>query len=196
MSSFAQKYSEKHPGVDAEDMAKRLWGDWYFDEETRRFTRTKPAGGGIRTFVQFVLDPLYKIYSQVIGENPEELQVTLKRLGIRLTSKEVHMDSKPLLKLVLSKFFGNPRGFVNMICTHVPSPIDAADARLSVGYTGSLTSATARAMQKCSPAGPLMIHVVKLISDPEGVKFSSLGRVYSGSVSVGDRVKVCILLNY
>lgn len=45
--------------------ACRLWGDVWFSEETRGFKRKAPPGGGDRTFVQFILEPLYKIYAQV-----------------------------------------------------------------------------------------------------------------------------------
>jgi U5 small nuclear ribonucleoprotein component len=33
--SFATIYAEKHPGVDPIDFSKRLWGDWYFNDEHR-----------------------------------------------------------------------------------------------------------------------------------------------------------------
>ena len=53
--------------LDVEKMAKRLWGDVYYHPTTRTF-KTKPqaeAGGeATRTFVEFILEPLYKIYSQ------------------------------------------------------------------------------------------------------------------------------------
>jgi U5 small nuclear ribonucleoprotein component len=51
-------------------------------------------------------------------------------------------------------------------------------------------------MLKTDPNGPLMIHVTKLYasSQPQantaGQKFSALGRIYSGSVKAGDKVKV------
>lgn len=47
------------------DFAQRLWGDIYFDEATRGFKRKSPAVGASRTFVTFILEPLYKVYSQV-----------------------------------------------------------------------------------------------------------------------------------
>lgn len=52
------------------EFAKRLWGDLWFHPEDRVFRRTAPRGGpgGERSFVQFVLEPLYKMYSTVIGE--------------------------------------------------------------------------------------------------------------------------------
>ena len=37
----------------------------YFHPDSRTFKRKPPAGGAERTFVAFILEPLYKIYSQV-----------------------------------------------------------------------------------------------------------------------------------
>ncbi len=51
------------------ECARRLWGDIYFHEDTRCFRRTAPRSGSERSFVQFVLEPLYKIVSHVIGES-------------------------------------------------------------------------------------------------------------------------------
>ena len=47
------------------EFARRLWGDVYFHADTRTFRKKAPAAGGERSFVKFVLEPLYKIYSQV-----------------------------------------------------------------------------------------------------------------------------------
>jgi 116 kDa U5 small nuclear ribonucleoprotein component len=64
--SFATLYSNRNKGqIDAAAMAKRLWGDWYFNEETKAFSKTRPHPSTPRTFIQFILDPVYKIYSQV-----------------------------------------------------------------------------------------------------------------------------------
>ena len=41
---------------------RRLWGDYYFDPATRKFVRSSPGAGAQRTFVEFILDPLYKLY--------------------------------------------------------------------------------------------------------------------------------------
>ncbi|CAN0474635.1 unnamed protein product, partial [Discosporangium mesarthrocarpum] len=57
-------------------------------------------------------------------------------------------------------------------------------------FTGDQTSPLAVAMQRCDSLGPLMVNVVKLYSSPEGTTFTALGRVYSGAVRMGQRVKV------
>ena len=191
LESFAVMYCQRHPGVfNPQDLGKRLWGDWFYDINTCAISRNKPHGGAVRTFVQYVLDPIYKLYGQAIGETPEDLMVTMKSLGIVLKGKEIHLDPKPLLKLVLSRFFGYPRGFVEMISKHVLSPLDNASNKVSLYYTGYQTSNAAQAMRKCDPNGPLIANVVKLYNTPDGTKFLSLARIYSGTVRVGQKVRV------
>mmetsp|Transcript_13614 Transcript_13614/g.30033 ORF Transcript_13614/g.30033 Transcript_13614/m.30033 type:complete len:970 (+) Transcript_13614:155-3064(+) len=191
LSSFAALYCARHPksGLNAADLSKRLWGDWYYSEEKHCLTRTKPAGG-VRSFVQYVLEPLYKIYAHVIGETSEDLHVVFRQLGIKLKGKEMHLDPRPLLKLALSRFFGKPAGFVEMVQLHVPSPVEGADLKVTTTYTGLMSGEVAQSMRGCRADGPLMCNVVKLFNDPEGKKFLALARIYSGSLSVGQRVKV------
>ncbi len=67
LESFAQLYSDTHfgSGLDPKEFAKRLWGDIYFNSKTRRFTKKSPHGSAQRSFIEFVLEPLYKIFAQV-----------------------------------------------------------------------------------------------------------------------------------
>ena len=161
LESFAQLYCTRHPGTMApEDLAKRLWGDWYHDPNSSAITKKKPHSSSSRTFVQYVLEPVYKIYSQAIGETPEDLQFTLKSLGIHMKGREINLDPKPLLKLALSRFFGYPRGFVEMIVKTIPSPLQGADNKVSLYYTGYQTSTVAQSMRECRADGPLVANVV------------------------------------
>ena len=76
--------------------------------------------------MQFILEPLYKVYSHVLSEEPEELKETLARLGIHLKPVMYKMDVRPLLKVVLDQFFGPSTGLVDMIAEHIPSPVEGA----------------------------------------------------------------------
>ena len=49
----------------SKQLAQRLWGDIYFNPEKRRFQKTKSGPESQRSFVQWILEPLYKIFSQV-----------------------------------------------------------------------------------------------------------------------------------
>lgn len=107
LTQFAQIYTSKHARqiptkyqVGAKTFGQRLWGDRFFDPETRKFEKSAKSPTSQRSFVEFVLEPIYKLHSQVVGEVPSELKVTLDELGIRLTQDELRVDVKPLLRLV------------------------------------------------------------------------------------------------
>lgn len=55
--------------------------------------------------------------------------------------------------------------------------------KVALDYTGYQTTSLATAMRSCQISdAPLMMHVVKMYNNPEGDKFFSLARIYSGSV--------------
>jgi U5 small nuclear ribonucleoprotein component len=90
--------------------------------------------------VQFILEPLYKVYSHVLSEEPEELKETLASLGIHLKPVMYKMDVRPLLKVVLDQFFGPAKGLVDMIVEHIPSPAEAAAHKVSISIVQQLTT--------------------------------------------------------
>ena len=70
LASFSQLYVDSFfggssGGLDPKEFARRLWGDMYFNPNTRRFTKKSPHGSAQRSFIEFVLEPLYKIFAQV-----------------------------------------------------------------------------------------------------------------------------------
>ena len=199
LGSFAAMHcgQQAEAGVDPAKFAARLWGDIWLDPESRTFVRGKapPRTGDEpvhRSFIAFVLEPLYKIYSQCLGEATADLKRTLSALGVRLKKQEAEMDPKPLLTLVFGKLFGDLTGFADMVARHVPSPAESQASRGKVdrGYGGALGTACVAAMRASDPNGPLMMHVTKLYSTPDGEDFLSFGRIYSGTLKLGDSVKV------
>jgi U5 small nuclear ribonucleoprotein component len=86
-----------------------LWGNVYLHED-RSFQRKPEDSGNKRTFVQFIMEPLYKMYSYVLGSEGAELQSMLDDIGVTLKRDQYNWDSKPLLKLVVGQFFGDSAG--------------------------------------------------------------------------------------
>lgn len=80
----------------------------------------------------FVLEPLYKLYSQVLSEETESLKSTLAGLGIKLKPVMYKMDVRPLLKAILDQFFGPSTGLVDVIAEHIPSPVVASASKVSL----------------------------------------------------------------
>lgn len=123
--------------LDVNSFADRLWGDIYFNAETRKFTRKGSDPESSRTFVEFVLDPLYKLYSQVLSEQTESLKETLNSLNIHIKPVMYKMDVRPLLKAVLDQFFGPSTGLVDMIVEKIPNPIEGGEVKVSESFLAS-----------------------------------------------------------
>ncbi|KAI0853384.1 P-loop containing nucleoside triphosphate hydrolase protein [Daldinia vernicosa] len=192
LQSFSKMYADSFPGVNTEEFAKRLWGDIYFNPKKRTFSR-KPLPGeerAKRSFIHFVLEPIYKVFSHTISQSPEELKGVLATLGIVLKPSQYKTDAKVLLKLVCEQFFGPSTGFVDMIVKNVPSPLEAAERKLEQYYTGPLDTKVAESMKKCDQDGPLVVHITKLFNSSDAKSFYSFGRVMSGIARPGMQVRV------
>ncbi|XP_071453517.1 116 kDa U5 small nuclear ribonucleoprotein component [Hetaerina americana] len=190
LKSFANVYSETYDGVNVNEFARRLWGDIYFNSKTRKFTKKPPHGSAQRSFVEFVLEPLYKIFAQVVGDVDTSLPAVLDELGIRLTKEEMKINVRPLLRLICGRFLGDFSGFVDMCVQHIPSPAAAARTKIEHIYTGPIDSPIALDMCKCDPDGRLMVHSTKMYPTEECTFFQVLGRVLSGTLSAGQEVRV------
>jgi 116 kDa U5 small nuclear ribonucleoprotein component len=201
--------------------AKRLWGDWYFNPKSNKITKRPPtATGSKRTFVQYILEPLWKLYGSILSSNTKDLQKHLEAsLGIRFHHDELCIDPQPLLRLVLRRWMGEPcsilhsgaSGFVDMCVQHVPSPVENARHKVRNIYRGlGDNDATLHALNNCDSNGPLMINVVKMYTMETGSNgngsangyssssnasseadgFLTFGRVMSGTVTSGQKVRV------
>lgn len=122
LQSFARS---KYPGVkDTEALARRLWGDCFYSESTRKFTSEPQESGTKRTFVTFILEPLYKVYTQSLSAvDSTNLQLFINehlKTGSKLDAKELFKTNpRPLLKEVLTKFFNDSpiQGLVDALCS-------------------------------------------------------------------------------
>lgn len=56
--SYARHYQSLFPSISPEAFAKRLWGNVYYNYETRRFVAKPPSPRAQRSFVQFCLEPM------------------------------------------------------------------------------------------------------------------------------------------
>ncbi|XP_015280638.1 PREDICTED: 116 kDa U5 small nuclear ribonucleoprotein component [Gekko japonicus] len=189
-SAAARAQEGMERDINYQEFAKRLWGDIYFSPKTRKFTKKAPTSSSQRSFVEFILEPLYKILAQVVGDVDTTLPRTLDELGIHLTKEELKLNIRPLLRLVCKKFFGEFTGFVDMCVQHIPSPKAGAKTKIEHTYTGGVDSDLGEAMSECDPDGPLMCHTTKMYSTDDGVQFHAFGRVLSGTIHAGQPVKV------
>ena len=190
LQSFAKMYADTYPKLDPAEFGRRLWGDIFFNPRSPKFTRKGLEERSKRTFVNFVLEPIYKLYSHTISESPEDLKETLGTLGISLKSTQLKSDARLLLKLVCEQFFGPADGFVDMIVQHIPSPVEGSRRNLENYYTGPLDSKVGTAMLNCDQDGPLVVQITKLFNTADAARFHSFGRIMSGTARPGQQVRV------
>ncbi|KAM0485173.1 hypothetical protein ACHAPX_001154 [Trichoderma viride] len=190
LPSFAKMYTDTFGDINTEEFARRLWGDVYYNPKKRNFTRKPAEDRSARSFVHFVLEPIYKIFTHAISDSPEQLRLVLSSLGIELKPSQYKADANVILKLVCEQFFGPSTGFVDMVVKHIPSPADGAQRLLERYYTGPLDTKVATSMQACNQDGPLVVHVSKLFNTSDAKSFYSFGRVLSGTARPGATVRV------
>lgn len=190
LPSFAKMYTETFGDINVDEFAKRLWGDIYYNPKKRNFSRKPLDERSARSFVHFILEPIYKLFTHSISDSPEDLRPVLASLGIELKPSQYKADAKVLLKLVCEQFFGPSTGFVDMIVKHIPTPIETAERLLERYYTGPLDSKVAASMKACDQDGPLVVHITKLFNTADAKSFHSFGRVLSGTVRPGMQVRV------
>ncbi|TGO61769.1 hypothetical protein BOTNAR_0124g00200 [Botryotinia narcissicola] len=204
LQSFAKMYADSYApkknrgpglnseesGINAHEFARRLWGDIFYNPSRRSFTRKGVEEKSKRSFVNFILEPIYKLYSHTISESPDDLKDTLESLGIFLKPSQYKTDANVLLKLVCEQFFGPSTGFVDMVVQHIPSPVEAAEKNLERHYTGPLDTTVGTAMKNCDQDGPLVIQITKLLNTSDATGFYSFGRVLSGIARAGTQVRV------
>ncbi|CEP64438.1 U5 snRNP GTPase SNU114 LALA0_S11e04104g [Lachancea lanzarotensis] len=151
----------------------RLWGNIYF--HSGQFSE-KPNTKNMTTFIEFILVPLYKMFTQTLANEPKEVAEFLKkRFQIDLSPKLRELDPQPLLKAVLSLIFRSQRGLIDSINEFSPS---AEEINIINKTNASLTC----------PSHATLAHVIKVM-DYCGETWA-LARVYQGSISVNDSLRV------
>ncbi|MCL4145693.1 UNVERIFIED_CONTAM: hypothetical protein GTU68_060108, partial [Idotea baltica] len=191
LKSFAKLYC-LHFGQDVsiQDFSRRLWGDIYFNPKTRKFTKKPPSSTAQRSFVEFILEPLYKVFAHIVGDVDRSLEPLMEELGIHMSKEEQKMNIKPLIKLFMSKFMGTFEGFVDMCVTHICSPQANARSKIENTYTGPRDTDIVEQIVLCDPEGPLVVHTTKQYPNEDATTFHVFGRVLSGTLRANQDVRV------
>mmetsp|Transcript_60870 Transcript_60870/g.188467 ORF Transcript_60870/g.188467 Transcript_60870/m.188467 type:complete len:986 (+) Transcript_60870:87-3044(+) len=194
LESYAVLYAETYGwNFEHKTLAKCLWGDLYFNQDTGRFQKNAPDADQPRSFVQFVLEPIYKVFAHCLGEEKDDLASTLSEVGIYLHKRDQNLDARSLLKRVFNQFFGVGGGissFIDMVVEHIPGPRENAPNKVERLYSGDQDGAVAKDMKSLDHTGYLMVHTVKNYHRPDCNAFDVFGRVMSGTLFRGDRVKI------
>ncbi|KAM5508658.1 translation elongation factor 2 [Microsporum canis] len=188
---FAVKYAKKF-GVDRNKMMDRLWGDNYFNPKTKKWTKNGEYEGKAleRSFNQFILDPIFKIFNAITHSKKDEIATLVEKLEIKLSSEERDLEGKPLLKVVMRKFLPAADALLEMMVLNLPSPVTAQKYRAETLYEGPTDDEACIGVRDCDPKGPLMLYVSKMVPTSDKGRFYAFGRVFSGTVRSGLKVRI------
>ncbi|CAN6613702.1 elongation factor 2 [Trichomonascus vanleenenianus] len=189
---FATRYSKKF-GVDRQKMMQRLWGDSFFNPKTKKWTNKDRDADGKqleRAFCMFILDPIFRMFAAVMSFKKDEVLNLIEKLDINLKSEEKELEGKALLKVVMRKWLPAADALMEMIVIHLPSPVTAQRYRAETLYEGPSDDAICRAIADCDPTADLMLYVSKMVPTSDKGRFYAFGRVFSGTVKSGMKVRI------
>ncbi|CAK9293196.1 unnamed protein product [Gordionus sp. m RMFG-2023] len=191
LKQLAEIYAEKF-NVDVSKLMKRLWGDNFFNPETKKWTKTAEGGKAKRGFNQFVLDPIYKIFDAINNFKKDECEKLLQRLGIydKLKTDLKELEGKALLKKVMRTWLPAGETLLQMIVIHLPSPAVAQRYRTELLYEGPADDEVATAIRECNPDGPLIMYISKMVPTSDKGRFYAFGRVFAGTAKTGQKVRI------
>ncbi|KAH6692374.1 elongation factor 2 [Plectosphaerella plurivora] len=188
---FAVRYAKKF-GVDRNKMMERLWGDNFFNPATKKWTKNGTSDGKQleRAFNQFILDPIFKIFHAVMNSKKDEVANLLTKLELKLAVEDRDKEGKQLLKAVMRTFLPAADALLEMMILHLPSPVTAQRYRSETLYEGPTDDEAAIGIRDCDPKGPLMLYVSKMVPTSDKGRFYAFGRVFSGTVRSGLKVRI------
>lgn len=191
LKRFAKMYAAKF-GQDEKVFMQKLWGNWFYDP-TRKVWTNQDGGGTLkRGFNQFIMDPICHMVDAIMNNKKQKIEKMLKTVGVTLKGEEKELNGKPLLKLVMQRWLPAADAILEMIIVHLPSPPRAQKYRLSNLYDGPLDDETALAIANCdtSEGAPLCMYVSKMVPAADKGRFYAFGRVFSGKIATGQKVRI------
>merc|ERR1719183_54176 len=171
LTVFATMYAKKF-GVEIDKMMEKLWGDNFFDPKTKKWTKKHTGEKACqRAFVQFIYEPIRRVIDAAMNDNKEKLWPML-------------------MKRVMQTWLPADVALLEMIIYHLPSPATAQKYRADTLYEGPVDDKYCESIRNCDSDGPLMLYVSKMIPTADKGRFLAFGRVFSGKVKTGMKVRI------
>jgi len=192
LNKFARMYAKKF-GVDQDKMKQRLWGDNYFDAESKKWVQKSLSSTGkplTRAFCKFILEPIGQVFNASMTGDAAKLDKFLTVVGVTLSSEERQKQQKALLKTIMQKWLPADEALLEMMVLHLPSPAIAQRYRVENLYSGPMDDPTATCIRNCDPNGPLCMYVSKMVPTPDKGRFFAFGRVFGGTIVSGTKVRI------
>jgi len=120
----------------------------------------------------------------------DKVDKMISTLGITLKAADRELQGKHLMKNVFQKWINAAEALLEMIILKLPSPVKAQKYRAAYLYEGPTDDATFKSIYECDPNGPLCVFISKMIPTDDKGRFYAFGRVFAGTVSSGQKVRI------
>ncbi|XP_073362697.1 elongation factor 2-like [Aegilops tauschii subsp. strangulata] len=178
-------------GTEESQMVTKLWGDNFYNHVTKKWTNVKTGSKACqRGFVTFCYNTIEKVIQACMDNQKDELWRMLHKFGVSINDDDKNLSGVALVKRVMQTWLPASSALLEMMIFHLPSPLKAQEYRVENLYEGPLDDIYAEAIRKCDPEGPLMMYVSKMIPAPDVGRFFAFGRVFSGKVETGMKVRI------
>lgn len=141
-------------------------------------------------FVQFIMRPVSQLARAIMEGKLEQVWKMLETLEITLKVEEKEKRAKDLFKCVFQKWINAAEALLEMIIMKLPSPVKAQKYRAAYLYEGPIEDECGQSIYNCDKDGPLMIFISKMIPTNDKGRFYAFGRVFAGTVSSGQKVRI------
>jgi elongation factor 2 len=195
LDTFAEIYS-KNTGVSKEKWLTRLWGEKFYNTITKKWSNSyAPNSNQVRGFCEFILKPIRKVLHELHAGKTEAVLNKLKTNGISFDAgfeKDVSsMTAKrDIVRAIMSNWIPVSESMLSMIISKLPSPVIAQKYRAETLYAGPLDDVCAADISLCNEKGVVMAYVAKMRPNEDGTRFIGVCRIYSGSISRADKLRV------
>lgn len=168
--SFAKLYYDNLDlqSIEFEKFTRALWGDVYYNTATKKFSKSSDGGNLPRSFVHFIMEPLYKLFTYSLTSDTKGLLLSTllwDNFNITLHKQFYKKDPQILLREVLLRVFSGSRGLVDVLANSIPSPITSALSELKAV-------------------------IIKLTESSNAESFYAIVRIILGTIKSGSKIKV------
>jgi elongation factor 2 len=191
LKEFAEIYAAKFK-IEVPKLMKRFWGDNFYSASEKKWSTTNGEGFQ-RGFTQFVLDPIFKVFSSIMNFRKEEYLKLIEKLNVKIPVEDkdkLEEGGKPLLKVVMKSWLPAGDTLLSMIAIHLPSPVTAQKYRTEMLYEGPHDDEAFLGMKSCDSNAPLMMYISKMVPTSDKGRFYAFGRVFSGTVATGQKCRI------
>lgn len=189
LKQFGSMYSKKF-NIEIPKLMKRLWGDNFYDAKSKKWIKNATTAAPKRAFVQYILDPIYKVFDAIMNEKVAEIEKLKKATGVILKGDDKDLIGKQLMKCFMRTWLPAGETLLQMIAMHLPSPVVAQRYRCELIYEGPMDDEAAKGIMACDPKGHLMMYISKMVPTSDKGRFYAFGRVFSGTVRTGLKCRI------